>query len=158
MQINILNEQDIFDLSQDVLVSIVKETLNHKEAITGEVSVFLVDDEKISQLHDRYFDDPTPTDCISFPIDKPGAEDSYLGDIFVSTETAKRYAEENKLSSFDEIALYIIHGLLHLLGFDDIEDEDRALMRKAEKSCLDNLALLGLSLRPGAESINHSHA
>ena len=59
-----------------------------------------------------------------------------LGEVFVCPHTAISYALKNNTSPYLEVSLYIIHGLLHLIGFKDIEKEDKKKMRAQEKSCL----------------------
>ena len=84
------------------------------------------------KLHRDYFNDSSPTDCISFPIDNPVPENySLMGDVFVCPETALIYSEKHKVNPYQEITLYIVHGLLHLMGYDDIELADQ------EKKCVE---------------------
>ena len=63
----------------------------------------------------------------------------FLGEVFVSAQTAKRYGLTHKISPYLEVALYLVHGLLHLIGYDDISKKDRLIMRKKEKSCMNLL-------------------
>ena len=100
-----------------------------------EVVIHLVDKEEISELHRTYFNDPTPTDCISFPID-----DVLLGEVFVCPAVAWEYALKHKKDPYMETALYIIHGLLHLLGYDDQDRADRLQMQRKQQRCLKQLA------------------
>jgi probable rRNA maturation factor len=86
------------------------------EANCEEVNVHLVSKKTITKLHEDFFQDPTPTDCITFPF----AEDSLLGEIFICPEVAIEYANKYKKDPHQETSLYIVHALLHLLGFDDI--------------------------------------
>lgn len=94
---------------------------------------------EISKLHAQFFDDPSPTDCISFPIDG-----SLLGDIFVSPQAAIDYVQKKGGNVQSELLLYVIHGLLHLMGYDDMEKNEKRRMRRAEKRHLLNLQKLGL--------------
>lgn len=107
-----------------------------------EVTVNFVDIDTISQLHADFFNDSTPTDCITFPIDDG------VGEIFVCPEVASEYAKENKLDVNEEVTLYVVHGILHLLGYNDIEDEDRLEMRKQEQICISLLKEKALILTP----------
>ena len=100
------------------------------DAPAGELSIAFVSKEEIARLHDQFMNDPTPTDVITFP----GEPDVDLaGEICVCSQVAQEYATKNKLDFSRELTLYLVHGYLHLAGFDDIEDEDRSEMRKAEE-------------------------
>src|SRR3954471_16970524 len=74
-----------------------------------EVTVVLVSDHRMAEVHGRFMNDPTPTDVITFDH----------GEILISTETAKRQARQFGTSFVQELRLYLVHGLLHLSGFDD---------------------------------------
>lgn len=82
---------------------------------TPEVSVVLCDDPFIQQLNARHRDKNKPTDVLSFAQDDP----EYLGDIVISLPTAARQAEAAGWPLEHEVALLGVHGLLHLLGYDD---------------------------------------
>jgi probable rRNA maturation factor len=99
-----------------------------------EVSLLLTDDAEIAALHNEYMDDPTPTDVMSFDIDG-GAE------VVVSVETARRVAARNGTTIRAEVALYIVHGILHTVGFDDVDREARRRMRDAERAVLASMQL-----------------
>lgn len=98
----------------------------------NEIAVHFVSTKKISKLHVDFFDDPTTTDCISFPYDDEEEEDRFLGEIFVCPQTAIDYVEKNGGDVYEEVMLYVVHGILHLLGFDDIKEKDRKKMKKEE--------------------------
>lgn len=100
----------------------------------GELSLNFVMEEEICQLHDEFFQDPSPTDVVTFPGD---IEDGIAGDICVSPGYAKEYSIENGTTFSEEISLYLIHGCLHLAGLDDINEADRLKMRKGEKILMD---------------------
>lgn len=80
------------------------------------VELNIVDDPTITDIHAEYLDDPTPTDVITFPY----------GEIFVSLDTAERYASQNSLHREEELLRYLIHGLVHLHGYLDATPEQRA--------------------------------
>lgn len=130
-----MNNQKDLEISPSSLEGMIRFLLNKVLKVScQEVSVNLIDKQEITRLHQLYFQDPTPTDCISFPIDE-----IVLGEIFVCPEVAKIYAEPRGLCPYRETALYIVHGLLHLLGYDDITQEDRKKMRRKERHCLKKL-------------------
>ncbi|WP_309398817.1 rRNA maturation RNase YbeY [Cerasicoccus maritimus] len=102
----------------------------------GELSLVFLTDDELAQIHDDFLDDPTPTDVITFPGD---AEMDFAGEICVSVDRAISEAPKHGWSFAEELTLYLVHGWLHLAGHDDLDDEARAEMRKAEKLCLERL-------------------
>lgn len=110
----------------------------------NEVAVVLTDDAGISQYHKQYLGDDSPTDVISFAsgdaCEEPGVSggpgDSSIGDIVVSTDTARTQARQYGHSEEREICLLVIHGFLHLVGYDDTADGPRQKMREAEARAL----------------------
>ena len=98
----------------------------------NEVSITFVSEKEICSLHKKYFNDPSSTDCISFPIDSEYSEYSILGEVFVCPKVAIEYATKHKNTPGKELTLYIVHGLLHLIGYDDISEKERKIMRKKE--------------------------
>ncbi len=110
----------------------------------AEIGVLIVDDRRIARLHDEWMQDPEPTDVITFDLgsDPPRR---LVGDIAVSAETAKRMAKELGWQPRHELAYYLVHGLLHLAGYDDLTPGDRRRMRKAER---DVMIAVGLPTPP----------
>lgn len=146
---NIFIENNQSHLKFD-LKSVEKVVLAFKELEQvrfDEVSINFVTSQEISELHKEYFNDPTPTDCISFPIDGEEEEYRILGEIFICPSTAISYANEHGLNPHEEATLYLIHGLLHLIGLDDIDPEDRKEMRLREKLHMENLKKLNLQVK-----------
>lgn len=99
-----------------------------------DVSLLLTDDAGIAELHDTFMGDPTPTDVMSFALDA-GSE------VVVSVETARRVARQNATTIRAEVALYIVHGVLHTVGYDDKDEAARRRMRAAERQVLAKLRL-----------------
>ena len=89
-------------------------------------SVWLISDRRMSRLHLQFFGDNAPTDVITF----------HHGEIFISVETAERNGREFGNSLRNEIKLCIVHGLLHLHGFDDREAADLRRMKNTQESIL----------------------
>ena len=125
LTISIYSRQKDLSISRVSVRKLVNFVLEDEKV---EVAVHFVGKKKISQLHQQFFDDPSPTDCISFPI---GGD--FLGEIFVCPQVAKEYDPKNP---YLECSLYVIHGLLHLLGYDDIQREDRVKMQRAQRRLL----------------------
>jgi probable rRNA maturation factor len=85
----------------------------------------------MGELHARFFDDPAPTDVITFPGD---AESGVAGEICVCADVARDYAARQGCDPSRELALYLLHGYLHLAGYDDRDPAGRARMRRAERA------------------------
>lgn len=134
MNISVFDDQSALVVSPDAAKALVKSVLEGEGQTCDEVSLYFVTTEEICSLHKQYFNDPSPTDCISFPIDQDPFHETYriLGDVFVCPETAICYAAEHDTNPYEELALYVVHGLLHLMGYDDMTEEDSAVMRQAE--------------------------
>ncbi|MBF4590480.1 MULTISPECIES: rRNA maturation RNase YbeY [unclassified Curtobacterium] len=101
----------------------------------AELAVVLVDEGAMEQLHIRWMDEPGPTDVLSFPMDelRPGTEDEptpagLLGDIVLCPQVAEAQATTAGHSTTDELLLLTCHGILHLLGFDHAEPDEKAEM------------------------------
>jgi probable rRNA maturation factor len=97
----------------------------------AELSVILVSNRRMAELHRRYLHLPGPTDVITFQH----------GEIFISAETARSHARRFGNSVEGEIRLYIVHGLLHLHGFDDKGPADAAEMKRAQEKLVSAILL-----------------
>ncbi|MGE5580620.1 MAG: rRNA maturation RNase YbeY [Bacillota bacterium] len=111
---------------------------------SAEVSVLFTNDEFIAELNQQYRGVEGPTDVLSFALNEGEEEDlvqvpgipEMLGDVIVSLETAARQAEANGKALEDEIALLLVHGALHLLGYDHDTPEKEAVMWKRQDEAL----------------------
>lgn len=145
MSIEINNESEIeADLeSIGALARSILTALNvHPEA---EVSIILLDEEPMSTLHVEHMDLEGPTDVMSFPMDelRPGTPGTLtpagmLGDIVICPQVAAEQALAGGHSTADEILLLATHGMLHLLGFDHAEPEEKAEMFGLQRSLLED--------------------
>ncbi|HCJ12304.1 MAG: rRNA maturation RNase YbeY [Verrucomicrobia bacterium GWF2_51_19] len=98
----------------------------------GELSIAFLPDVELAQIHATYLDDPSPTDVITFYVNDP----DFAGEILVSPERASIVAPENDNTLEQELTLYLIHGWLHLAGYNDINPAERKAMRLAEQQTL----------------------
>jgi len=143
------NETDVV-VSKPVFVQIVakfeKVLKMRMEKIlscqSGELSLTLIDDEKIQELNCEYRGKNKPTDVLSFAYieDKKTnmthGSSIQIGDIFISLDTAERQAKEHKHDLEKELAILFTHGLLHLFGFDHNDDKEEAEMERWAKKIL----------------------
>ena len=120
----------VADLDQQRIQTVVDAALGDDNLDGQQLNVMFVDDQRSSELHLAHFNDAKATDVMSFPDDSEDPETNlvHLGDLAVGVEVAKRVAAERNKHVHDELILYIVHGLLHLLGYDDIDESDRKEM------------------------------
>ncbi len=150
MQVEILNETTT-ELDSELEALIVKATekvLEYEDFdIEGEVSILFVNDERIKALNFEFRKKDVVTDVLSFPqydsIIEDGVNDPfiYLGDVVISLEQAKRQADEFGHSIEREIVYLTVHSMLHLFGYDHLNEEDKVIMRTKEKAVLGALKL-----------------
>lgn len=107
----------------------------------GELSVTFLTDPALAKLHADYLDDPTTTDVITFEGDETIG---HAGDICVSVDTGLAYSKKHDKVFSEELLRYVIHGWLHLAGYDDLEPRKKRRMRAAEDRALKLLRAAGL--------------
>jgi probable rRNA maturation factor len=143
MSIEINNESAIAvdePILQRLVTYALDELFVHQDA---ELSIILVDEAAMEQLHVQWMDEPGPTDVLSFPMDelRPGTEDAVtpaglLGDIVLCPQVAIEQAETAGHPPIDEMLMLTTHGLLHLLGFDHAEPEEEREMFGLQRDIL----------------------
>ncbi len=119
----------------------VERALEYGQRSGIELSVAFVSDAALARVHAEFMGDPSPTDVISFDLSDGGPGPQ--GELLVSVECALRVAAERGVSPGRELALYLVHGVLHLCGYDDHDPEERQAMRRAETEVLDSLGMPG---------------
>jgi probable rRNA maturation factor len=111
--------------------------LEHGDRAGWTLSVVFVDDARLAEMHDTYLGDSSPTDVLTFDLGPQG--EGPRGELYVSVERAEAMAVERGVTVARELALYVVHGALHLCGFDDSEPQMRASMRVAEREVMAGL-------------------
>jgi probable rRNA maturation factor len=106
-----------------------------------ELSVVLVGDRAISQLHQRFFNDPSTTDVITFPLDTDAKGRCVSGELYLCVAMARRQARARGLAPQRELLLYGLHGMLHLAGYDDLSDAEYDKMHLKEDELLRKLRI-----------------
>jgi probable rRNA maturation factor len=135
VSIDVINESGV-DVDAVRLVDLGRFVLAQlKIHPQAELCVKLVDAEAMEHLHVHWMEEPGPTDVLAFPMDelRPGRdekepEEGVLGDVVVCPQVAEVQAREAGHSTIDEVDLLLTHGILHLLGYDHAEPDDKAEM------------------------------
>ena len=151
-QIAIANSQDCLDLDEAFLVQVAERVLAEEQVAAAEISVALVDNATIHELNRQYLNHDYATDVLSFLLDCEPADEEFSesepppalrgrgkrldGEVIISTEVARQDAKKFGWSPREEVVLYLIHGLLHLVGYDDLTNTEQAIMRVRERAML----------------------
>ena len=133
MDVQLQDDQKVCEVDSESLKSHAEKFLRALERLDDELSVLLVDDATIQNLNRQHRSIDSATDVLSFPQTMEGDEfiSHMLGDVVISVETAKRQAVEHHFSLEQELVLLLLHGLLHLLGYDhERSPQDEKLMKE----------------------------
>ena len=151
MEITIGREPENLDVPQEALDAVRRAVLTVGElygVMDAEVSVTLTDDAHIHVLNRDYRSVDRPTDVLSFALtesEEPAILDApygvVLGDLVISLERVAAQAEEYGHSVLRELSFLTVHGMLHLLGYDHIEEEDRLEMEEEQRHVMDVLGI-----------------
>lgn len=139
MTVSLRNKQKKAKIDTPRLRRGLKRLLKKLQRENGEVSVLIVDDEQIQAINRDYLHRDRPTNVISFAMTEGVGGDIHpdlLGDIIISAETAARDAAAGGLKLMDEMEFLLIHGLLHLLGYDHentSQEEDQRMKIKEQE-------------------------
>jgi probable rRNA maturation factor len=143
MSVEVNNESGV-PVDEAEIVALARHVLTamhvHPQA---ELSVVLVDEQAMEQLHIQWMDEPGPTDVLSFPMDelRPGTDDEdsepgLLGDVVVCPQVAAAQARPAGHSAHEEMLLLTTHGILHLLGYDHAEPAEEKEMFELQRKLL----------------------
>lgn len=154
LAIEISDGQQPVEVDHHWLQQLARSVLRDEGIEVAQISVALTDDPTIHEINRRFLQHDHPTDVISFLLDAepartgpatPGRRSGRAvqidGEVVISGETAARTADEAGCPPVHELALYLVHGLLHLCGYDDQNDEDRGRMRAREQSHLQKFGI-----------------
>ena len=136
-----LNNKD-WGIKTSHFTSTIKRLTKTIRLPEGILNVIFVNDHYIQALNKKYRAIDKPTDVLSFSyIDELEEEsDQLIGEVYVSVETAKKQAKEHKVNLDDELTKLIVHGILHVYGYDHEVDEDFKVMHGLERQVLGELA------------------
>ena len=105
---------------------IIAKTLKAERSSAADIQVLVTDDKRIRAINKRHLKHDYATDVVSFDT----------GDIVVSADTARRYAKEHGISFHEELARYLVHGTLHIMGYDDKKKVDHQRMHARQEAIL----------------------
>ena len=137
------NRFERLDFANESLIALFDHLHSSRpdHGLTGELSLAFLGDAELASIHANFLADAIPTDVITFPGE---AAEGLAGEICVSVERAEMEAVARDELFARELTLYLVHGWLHLVGFDDMEDADRLLMREAERESMGAIEKAGL--------------
>jgi probable rRNA maturation factor len=138
--VDVSDRQNVLRVSARGVERLVRRALVAEGIEQAEIGIVLVDDRRIAAVHRRWLGLPGPTDVITFDLSAgtagPPQAGVLAGDIVVSTETARRMARTVGWTPRQELAYYVVHGVLHLTGYDDLTSADRRVMRARERAVM----------------------
>ncbi len=137
--VEVANQQSRVELDERLLREAVTLILRGAGVNSATVSLALVDDATIARLHGQYLDDDEPTDVMSFLLDR--GEGRIEGEVVASATTAAATAPRYNWPPQHELLLYVIHGMLHLVGYGDATASEQAEMRRQETLYLKQLGI-----------------
>jgi probable rRNA maturation factor len=140
IKVSIASPQEVVPIDRARMRAVTRAVLEGEGESEAEISLAFVDNPTIHQLNKRYLDHDEPTDVLSFPLSEPGAR-KLAGELVVGVEVAREQAEQRGHDVGAELALYVIHGLLHLCGHDDKTETTAGRMRERERHYLRALDL-----------------
>jgi probable rRNA maturation factor len=145
-----INIESTYTFSKDLIERAVHDALKHEsQSLDSDLTIVLTDDVQLRELNRDYLGIDEPTDVLSFPASESDPETGtrYLGDIIISMPYATRSAEKAGHGLESEVQLLVVHGVLHLLGHDHAETDEKARMWKAQSEILKSLGLGDISIR-----------
>jgi len=141
-----------FPFPQDLLERAANAALEHhvsQQPLASELSIILTNDGHLHELNLNYLGVDAPTDVLSFPASETDPETGarYIGDILISMPRAQAQADAAGHPLEAEVQLLVVHGVLHLLGHDHAQSEEKARMWKAQAEILNELGLGQIQIR-----------
>lgn len=136
-EINIDNINDNFTIDKDDIEQLVDFVLTHENYHNGDIGVVFVDHKYIIELNEKYLDKSDTTDVISFPLGET-AKPEISGEIYINLDAVKENSIDFEVPFSEEMYRMVIHGVLHLTGYNDQTGEDKKTMTNRENYYLEN--------------------
>ena len=149
-EVAIDDSQKVLKVDHGRLLDIARSVLAAEQVVSATISLAIVDNQRIHEINVRYLKHDFPTDVLSFLLEMEVDADSLPipkaaprgygkrleGEIILSAEMAKQSATKYRWKPLDELTLYVVHGLLHLCGYDDLTRKSQAAMQQREREVL----------------------
>lgn len=139
-----------FPFPENLLERAARAALEHEpESLECDLSIVLTDDARLQQLNRDYLGIDAPTDVLSFPASEtdPQTGARYIGDILISMPRAQSQADAAGHALESEVQLLAVHGVLHLLGHDHANPDQKTLMWRTQAEILESLGLGNIQIR-----------
>jgi rRNA maturation RNase YbeY len=134
-EINIFNECKDIDFHKDHIIQLINLSLKATKYNQVKINLIFCDNDKLNSFKRKYFDDDVLTDIVTFPIKN---DNDLEAEIYISFEMAKLNADEFNVSLNNELSRLIIHGVLHLIGFNDNTKDARKIMFSKQEEIISN--------------------
>lgn len=134
--VNIVHHHPELALSEDLLRRLIVYVARDEKQSIGDLNVVLSDRETVHEINREYLDHDYPTDVLAFDL-RDNQQAPIEGEIYLDLDMARERCDEFDATFDEEAARYVIHGLLHLLGYLDESEEDSARMKKLEDQYLE---------------------
>ncbi len=138
MKLEITNLQKLHRINTKRMKNLVRNILK-AEKKDAELSIVFTDNKTIQEMNKTFLGHNYATDVLSFAYHEPSSGENVIGEIIISVEMAVKLAQKHGYPIEGEIALYLAHGLLHLLGYNDKQKRDAKKMHQREGELLSNL-------------------
>ena len=142
MEILIEDRQSRHRIDHQAIENKAKRILDALGCPDGELSILMVDDAEIAGMNESYLGRPKPTNVIAFPMQEGPYKEvnpGLLGDVVISLDTAAREARDGHMSLESRFDQLLIHGILHLAGYEDTTGKSRKIMREKENELLQKI-------------------
>jgi probable rRNA maturation factor len=139
-KVSIASPQELVEIDRGRMRQVVRTVLEGEGVGEAEISLAFVDNPTIHRLNRQFLKHDEPTDVLTFPLSEPNSR-TLVGELVLGVEVAKAEGESRGHDVQAELILYVIHGLLHLCGYDDKTPDEVFAMRQRERY---HLAQLGL--------------
>jgi probable rRNA maturation factor len=138
LSVSVANQQEALNLDFARIKTVARGVLQGEGLTDAKLTIAFMTDPAIHALNKRFLEHDEPTDVITFPYTKKPLH----GDLAISTDTAITAAGERGHEAAEELLLYVIHGILHLCGYDDLSEKKQKVMKQKEAEYLSKLGVV----------------